>query len=123
VYCEETLCARARAYRAAAPDALVVYSVKAFPNVELLRLFAEEGLGADVSTGGELAFALRAGITGERIVVHGNNKSDEELAAAASAGAAFVVVDALDEVERAAAAGIARVLVRVTPGIDVDTHP
>src|ERR1051326_8451010 len=85
VYCEETLRARARAYRSAAPDALLLYSVKAFPNVALLRLLAEEGFGADVSTGGELAFARRAGIAGERIVVHGNNKSDEELAAAAAA--------------------------------------
>jgi diaminopimelate decarboxylase len=123
VYCERTLRERARAYRAAAPDALVLYSVKAFPSLGLLRLFAEEGLGADVSTGGELAFAQRAGIPGERIVVHGNNKADEELAAAAAADAAFVVLDALDEIERAAGAGVQRVLVRVTPGIDVDTHP
>jgi diaminopimelate decarboxylase len=123
VYCEETLRARSQAYRRAAPDGLVLYSVKAFPNVGLLRLFAEEGLGADVSTGGELAFAIRAGTPGERIVVHGNNKSDEELTAAVAAGAAFVVLDALDEVPRAAAAGVSGVLLRVTPGIDVDTHP
>jgi diaminopimelate decarboxylase len=123
VYCEQTLLAAARAYRAAAPDALCLYSAKAFPNLALLRLFAGEGLGADVSTFGELAYALRAGIPGERIVVHGNNKSDEELRAAAEARALFVVLDAPDEVERAAAAGIERVLVRVTPGIEADTHP
>ncbi|MFN2469124.1 MAG: diaminopimelate decarboxylase [Gaiellaceae bacterium] len=122
VYCEETLLARARAYLGAAPDALVLYSVKAFPNVALLRLFAGEGLGADVSTLGELSYARRAGIPGERIVVHGNNKSDAELAAAAEAEAAFVVLDSLDEVERAASAGVRRVLVRVTPGIDAETH-
>jgi diaminopimelate decarboxylase len=58
----------------------------------------------------------------ERIVVHGNNKSDEELRAAAAAKARFVVLDALDEVERAAAAGVRDVLVRVTPGIAADTH-
>ena len=86
VYCEQTLLAAARAYQAAAPDALCLYSVKAFPNLALLRLFAGEGLGADVSTFGELAYALRAGVPGERIVVHGNNKSDEELRAAAEAG-------------------------------------
>src|SRR5439155_10081867 len=123
VYCEQTLRKLARAYVEAAPAALVLYSVKAFPSVGLLRLFAEEGLGADVSTGGELAFAVRAGIAGERIVVHGNNKSDEELSAAATAGAALVVVDALDDVARAAAAGGARVLVRVTAGVDVGPHP
>jgi diaminopimelate decarboxylase len=122
VYCEETLRARARAYRQAAPEALVVYGTKAFPNVAVLRLFAEEGLGADVSTLGELEFALRAPIPGERLVVHGNNKSDAELRRAAEAGAAFVVLDALDEVGRAAAAGVRRVLVRITPGIEAETH-
>jgi diaminopimelate decarboxylase len=96
--------------------------VKAFPSLALLRLFAAEGFGADVSTLGELEYALRAGIPGDRIVVHGNNKSDDELAAAAAAGARLVVLDALDEVERAAAAGVRRVLVRVTPGIEADTH-
>jgi diaminopimelate decarboxylase len=76
-----------------------------------------------VSTLGELKIALHAGVPGERLVVHGNNKSDEELQAAAQAGARFVVLDSLDEVDRAAAAGIGRVLVRVTPGVDADTHP
>ena len=85
VYCERTLRSQARAYREAAPDALVVYGSKAFPNLALLRLFAEEGLGADVSTLGELELARRAEIPGERLVVHGNNKSDEELRAAAEA--------------------------------------
>jgi diaminopimelate decarboxylase len=122
VYCERTIVDAARAYREAAPDALPLYSLKAFPNVALLRLLAAEGFGADVSTLGELAFARRAGIEGERIVVHGNNKSDEELRAAAEAEVRFVVLDALDEAERAAAAGVRRVLVRVTPGIEADTH-
>jgi diaminopimelate decarboxylase len=61
-------------------------------------------------------------VPAELIVVHGNNKSDEELRAAAVAGAALVVLDALDEVERAAEAGVRRVLVRATPGIDAETH-
>jgi len=122
VYCERTILEAARAYREAAPDVLPLYSLKAFPNVALLRLLAAEGFGADVSTLGELAFARRAGIEGGRIVVHGNNKSDEELRAAAEADVLFVVLDALDEAERAAAAGLRRVLVRVTPGIEADTH-
>jgi diaminopimelate decarboxylase len=122
VYCEETLRARARAYRDAAPDARVLYSVKAFPNVALLRLFAEEGLGAEVSALGELEFARRAGIAGDRILVDGNNKSEEEIRLAAEVGASFVV-DAADDLERAAAAGMrGDVLVRVTPGIDAETH-
>jgi len=123
VYCEQTLLAAARSYAEAAPEALVLYSVKAFPNVALLRLFAAEGLGADASSLGELAYARAAGIPGERIVLHGNNKGDEELRAAAEAGARFVVLDALEEIPRAAAVGVRRVLVRVTPGIDADTHP
>ncbi len=121
VYCDATLRSRAREYRRAAPDALIAYSVKAFPSLALLRLFADEGLGADVSTGGELAFALRAEIAGERIVMHGNNKDDRELAAAAEAGA-LVVIDAADDVERAVVAEARHALVRVTPGIDADTH-
>ena len=122
VYCEQTILANARAYRRAAPGALVVYGTKAFPNVALMRLLAQEGLGADVSTLGELVFALRAGVPGERIVVHGNNKSDEEMRAAADARAGLVVLDALDEIERAAAAGVGRVLLRMTPGIEAETH-
>jgi diaminopimelate decarboxylase len=121
VYDEATLRARARAYREAAPGALVAYGTKAFPNVELLRLLAEEGIGADVSTLGELRFAEAAGIAGDRLVVHGNNKSDEELAAAARAGA-LVVLDSLEVVARARAAKVARTLVRFTPGIEANTH-
>ena len=123
VYDASTLVGAARAYRSAAPEARIVYGTKAFPNVAILQLLAAEGLGADVSTLGELQLALRAGLSGEQLVVHGNNKSDEELEAASRAGAAFVVVDSLDEVERAAAAGIQRVLIRVTPGVEADTHP
>jgi diaminopimelate decarboxylase len=121
VYCERTLRERARLLRRAAGDALVVYGTKAFANVALLRLLAEEGLGADVSTQGEIAFARAAGITGERLVMHGNNKSDEELRLAAQLGA-LVVLDAPDEPERAAAAGVSRALIRVTPGVDAETH-
>jgi diaminopimelate decarboxylase len=121
VFCEETLRGRAREIRAAVPEALVFYGSKAFPNVALMLLFAEEGLGADVSSLGELAFARAAGIEGDRLVVHGNAKSDAELRAAADAGAT-VVLDAEDEPERAAAAGVGRVLVRVTLGVEADTH-
>jgi diaminopimelate decarboxylase len=121
VYDEATVRARARAYRATAPDAFIAYGTKAFPNVEVLRLLAEEGIGADVSTLGELRFATAAGIAGDRLVVHGNNKSDDELAAAAKLGA-LVVLDSLEEVDRAREAGIARTLIRFTPGIDANTH-
>jgi diaminopimelate decarboxylase len=121
VYCEQTIRAQARAYAAAAPGALVVYGTKAFANVAILELLAEEGVGADVSTLGELAFAQAAGIPADRILFHGNNKSEEELEAAAAAQAT-VVLDAPDEAARAAAAGVERVLVRLTPGVDAVTH-
>ncbi len=121
VYDEATLRARARAYREAAPEATVVYGTKAFPNLAVMRILAEEGIGADVSTLGELRFAESARISGDRLVFHGNNKSDEELSAAAEAGA-LVVVDSLEEVDRARAVGATRTLIRVTPGIEADTH-
>ena len=121
VYDEATLRARARAYREAAPGATVVYGTKAFPNVAIMQLLAEEGIGADVSTLGELRFAEAAGIGGSALVVHGNNKSRAELEAGAAAGA-LVVIDSLEEIERARAARVARTLVRVTPGIVADTH-
>ena len=122
VYCEETVRASVRSWRRGAPDATVVYGTKAFPNVALMSILAEEGVGADVSTLGELRFAQAAGISPSLLVVHGNNKSDEELAAAAAADAWLVVMDEPGEVERCAAAGVKRVLLRITPGVDADTH-
>lgn len=121
VYCRDTLLACAHAYARVDSDSLVVYGTKAFPNVALLRLFVAEGLGADVSTRGELEYALRAGVPRERLVFHGNNKSDDELRAAADAGA-LVVLDALEEVARAASAGASTTLIRVTPGVEAETH-
>jgi diaminopimelate decarboxylase len=121
VYCEKTIRAQALAYHEAAPDALIVYGTKAFANVALLRVLADEGVGADVSTLGELRFALEAGVPAERMFFHGNNKSDDELRAAAEAGVT-VVLDAEDEPSRAAAAGVRRALVRLTPGVEAVTH-
>jgi len=121
VYCEETLRARARALKAAAAGGHVAFGTKAFANVEILRLLRAEGIGADVASSGELAFARAAGFSGDELVVHGNNKDARFLADAAAVGAA-VVLDAPDEAELASAAGVRRVLVRVTLGVDADTH-
>jgi diaminopimelate decarboxylase len=122
VYCEQTLRARARAFRTAIGDrGRVFFGTKAFPNVALLRLFREEGIGADVATSGELAFTLSAGLTGRELVVHGNNKDETFLGEAAALGAP-VALDAPDEVELAADAGVRHALVRVTLGVDADTH-
>jgi diaminopimelate decarboxylase len=122
VYCEETLLGRARALReAVGENGRVFFGTKAFPNVALLRLLREEGIGADVATAGELAFARAAALSGAELVVHGNNKDEEFLRLAASEGAP-VVFDSPDEPEIAAAAGVQRGLVRVTLGVDADTH-
>ena len=121
VYCEEMLRARARALKAAVAGGHVAFGTKAFANVALLRLFREEGIGADVASAGELAFARAAGFGGDDLVVHGNNKDESFLREAATEGAT-VVLDAPDEAALAAVAGVQRVLVRVTLGVDADTH-
>jgi len=121
VLCEETIRANARALRAAVGDGRVLYGTKALPNVAVLRLLREEGVGADVASAGELAFAAAAGLGGDELVVHGNNKDAVFLAQAAEIGAP-VVLDAPDEAALAAAARVGHVLVRVTLGVDADTH-
>ena len=121
VYCEQTLRARARSLKAAVGGGHVAFGTKAFANVAILRLLREEGIGADVASAGELAFARAAGFRGDELVVHGNNKDDAFLRDAAGEGAT-VVLDAPDEAVLAAAAGVRRVLVRVTLGVDADTH-
>lgn len=121
VYCEHTLRARARSLKAAVGGGHVAFGTKAFANVAILRLLREEGIGADVASAGELAFARAAGFRGDELVVHGNNKDDAFLRDAAGEGAT-VVLDAPDEAVLAAAAGVRRVLVRVTLGVDADTH-
>ena len=122
VYCERTLRARARALReATGAGGRVFFGTKAFANVALLRLLREEGIGADVASSGELAFARAAGLTGGDLVVHGNNK-DEAFLREAAGKRAPVVLDAPDEAGLAAAAGVSQALVRVTLGVDADTH-
>ena len=131
VYDEATLRNRARAYREALAGypgpARAVYACKANATVALLRILLDEGMGMDVASEGELAHALAAGAPGERLVVHGNNKSDADVRAAVDAEAGLLVVDhveELDQVERiAAAAGRGQpILLRVTPGIEAATH-
>src|SRR5882757_10740844 len=104
VYAEDDLRARARAYRdafeARQADYEVVFASKAFPCTAAYRLFAEEGLSVDVASGGELHMALRAGFDPARIVMHGNNKSDEEILFAARSGVGHLILDSFDEIER-----------------------
>jgi diaminopimelate decarboxylase len=105
----------------------VHYAAKAFLCSEIARWVAEEGLSLDVASGGELAVALHAGFPAERIALHGNNKSLDELTAAVKAGVGCVVVDSTTEIDRldgvARQAGVVQdVMVRVTVGVEAHTH-
>jgi diaminopimelate decarboxylase len=118
---------RCRAFRTAFAGSDVHYAGKAFLTTTLARWVAEEGLGLDVATGGELAVALRSGFPPDRVVVHGNNKSVAELALATDAGVGRVVLDSSVEIERLARVAADRgrvvdVLVRVTVGVEAHTH-
>ena len=125
VYAEDDIRARARAYREAfaerADQSEVIYAGKAFPNTAVFRLMAEEGLSCDVASGGELHLALAAGFDPERIYMHGNNKTPAELRYALDSGVGHIVVDSFDEIERLDGSG-AKVMIRVTPGIEPSTH-
>lgn len=108
-------------------DVDVVFAGKAFMSVAMCKLVAEEGCCLDVSSGGELAFALRARFPMERIYVHGNNKTPVELAECLEAGVGRIVVDSFEEMERLSALAVERgvtqnILLRVTPGVEADTH-
>jgi diaminopimelate decarboxylase len=87
----------------------------------VFRLFAEEGLSADVASGGELYLALAAGMDPARLYMHGNNKSPAELDYAIESQVGHIVVDSFDEIERLRGRS-RRVLLRVTPGIEASTH-
>jgi diaminopimelate decarboxylase len=114
----------ARAFAALHDDVSLVFATKAFPCTAVLRLFAEEGLGCDVASGGELALALRAGLDPARIHLHGNAKSEGELREALDAAIGDVVVDNhddIDKLERLAERPQA-VQIRITPDVAGDTH-
>ncbi|GAB11517.1 diaminopimelate decarboxylase [Gordonia araii NBRC 100433] len=128
VFDEDDFRARCRAMRDAfGRYGKVHYASKAFLSVEIAKWVEQEGLSLDVCSGGELAVALHAGFPADRIALHGNNKSLEELEAAVSAGIGHVVLDSLVEIERLEAVAarhgaVAEVLVRVTPGVNAHTH-
>ncbi|GFG67047.1 diaminopimelate decarboxylase [Mycobacterium kubicae] len=115
---------RARGYRKPLRDAEVVYAGKSLLTTAVARWAREEGLGVDVCSPGELATALAGGVDPSRIILHGNAKTPEELRAAVTVGVGRIVVDSCMEI--AYLAGLARrrqrVLVRVTPDIDVHGH-
>lgn len=105
----------------------VAYASKALCVTGVLQLAATEGLWIDVASAGELHTAVRADFPMERVVFHGNNKSLDELRAAVDRGVGRIVVDSLTELERLADLGRSAgrevdILVRITPGVDADTH-
>ncbi len=128
---EVTLRARCRqfadAFAARYPNSKAVYASKAYINPALARIVAEEGLGLDVVSGGELAVAMAGDVPLEGVYFHGNNKTPAELEEAVAAGIGRIVVDSfheLDLLERICAdvGQNQDILVRVSPGIDPHTH-
>ncbi|OMC35284.1 diaminopimelate decarboxylase [Mycobacterium colombiense] len=115
---------RARRYRKTLRGVEVVYAGKSLLSTAVARWAREEGLGLDVCSGGELAVALAGGVDPARIVMHGNAKSPEELREAVRVGVGRIVLDSGMEI--AYLAGLAqrrqRVLIRVTPDIDIHGH-
>jgi diaminopimelate decarboxylase len=133
----DDLRARSRAYAASFDEAFsaenglagadVYYAGKALLTVGIARVVAECGLRVDTSTGGELAVALRAGVPGAHIGLHGNNTSDAEISAAIDAGVGRIVVDSLAEIDRVEMIAAERgtsvpVMVRVTTGVHAGGH-
>jgi len=126
VYDEDHVRARCREAVAAFPDG-VAYATKAFLCTAMARLAVEEGMDLDVSTGGEIHVAMAAGVPGERLVFHGNNKSTRELAAAVEVGVGRIVIDSMAEIDKLEDVlhhtnGTASVMLRINPGIEAHTH-
>jgi len=132
---EDDFRSRARNFKAAFAEVFadlcggadVYYAGKAFLCSAVARWIHEDGLNLDVCSGGELAVAIRVGLPGPRIGVHGNNKSVAEIEAALAYGVGRIVVDSFEEIDRVAAAAkrlgvMAPVMVRVTVGVEAHTH-
>ena len=124
---EQDFRARVRAFKQAFDGWNIYYAGKAFLTRTVARWVAEEGIGVDTCSGGELAVVLAAGVDPAKIGLHGNNKSVEELELALSSGVGRIIVDSLDEITRieklcVANDWVANVMVRVTPGVEAHTH-
>ena len=123
---EDEVRRRCRLYRDSFPDADVVYAAKAFLCTSLISWVQQEGLGLDVCSAGELELACSIGFPPERIVMHGNAKSPQDLEAAVRLGVGRVVVDSLREIVRLAVlvpeGKRQKVMVRIVPGIAAGGH-
>ncbi|HQE30748.1 MAG TPA: diaminopimelate decarboxylase [Propionibacteriaceae bacterium] len=118
---------RARGFAEAFAGWDIYYAGKSFLTSKVARWVAEEGLCLDVCSGNELTVALRGGMDPAKIGLHGNNKSVEELRLALESGVGRIIVDSLDEISRLETLATeldttARVLVRVTTGVEAHTH-
>ena len=129
---ENVIRANCREYLSAArenfgEDALPLYASKALCFTGIYKLAAEEGMGVDCVSGGELFTARAAGFPAERIYFHGNNKTDRDINDAMDMGVGRFVVDNLDELGAVSREAVRRnitqgILLRITPGIDPHTH-
>jgi len=131
VFDEATLRDRCRAFRAAFerrhPDSRILYAGKAFLNRAVAQIIAEEGLGLDVVSGGEMAVARAAGFPPDRVCFHGNNKSLDELQMALDWGVGRIAVDNFHELALLGRLAAARdrpveILLRLAPGVEPRTH-
>ena len=128
VFDEQALRDRARSFvdglASRYPRSRVCFATKACPSASMISILASEGLGFDVVGAGELRIALAGGADPASIVMHGNAKSDEDIAAALEARIGYIVVDGFDDIDRInrLATHPAPVLLRVSPGIESKTH-
>jgi diaminopimelate decarboxylase len=109
------------------PNSEVMWASKSLPYTALYRVMAEEGIGVDVSGGGEIKMAIAGGVDPNKLILHGNAKNDEEIQLAIQVGLRLIVIDNFDDIERIdRLAGLAStmqdVLIRVIPEIDAQTH-
>ena len=131
IYDENTIRSQCRAYvnalAAVYPKSLVLYAGKAYVDPEFLRIVADEGLGLDAVSSGELRVAQLGGVPLKRTILHGNNKLPSEIEFALDIGVGRIVVDSLDELDLIRdIAGrkkrVAPVMLRLTPGVQAHTH-
>lgn len=131
VYSEDAITERMREYlgnlRALYPSSDVAYASKAYLTLRMAQLVSQEGLLIDVASGGELFIALKSGFPPERILLHGNNKTFDELELAITSGVGRIVADSTDELKRISRIAAHHrktqtVLIRLAPGIDAHTH-
>jgi len=131
VFDEQTIRETCRRYKdsfkSRYPNTEIVYASKAFSSTAILKIMQDEGLGADVASGGELYTALKAGMNSRKIYFHGNNKSPSEIEMALKSSVGRVVVDNFDELKRLDEISVrtgmrADCLIRVNPGVEAHTH-